>query len=592
MKQLKPQDAQFLFMEDANLASHITGISIYDQSTAPGGIVRFKDILNLAEERLHDSPIYSQKLMRLPLDMDFPYWVEDKFFEIENHVSHRRLPQPADWRQFCIQVARLHSKPMDMTRPPWEFHVIEGLNNIDDIPEGAFAIVMKMHHAAFDGTSALRFMSSIADLGPTGPALFPPAPNKIKTQTSTSPAKLVRRAAASNASSPVKFARSALKYAPALARESAMRAMGQIEKSTPAVKTRFNGEISPNRAFDSVTFDLNEFKRIAKTFGEAKVNDIVLAVVAGGLREYLGSKNELPDIPLKISAPVNLRAKDAKASDSDGNNISTIVLPIFTNIKNPVDRLNAIVSASQAAKASKSGVISRLAMEAIQHVPAPAISVLGPLLVRAEVGGDLAANAVVSNVAGPPIPLYVCGAEMIRSMAMAPIGSGLGLFIATPSYNGQISFSITTTRQIMPDTPYFMDCLRRAVQELSEATDKKLGIDGVPGQPRKTYHRTRAKGTSALKPKQTEQTAEAAVIEAPVPAAPRTKSRRKAAAPSPKKAPARKAAAETAKPATTRSPKSGSKSKTTARKSSGRKAASSTKQAGAPRKRAAKSKAP
>ena len=111
MKQLKPQDAQFLYLEDSAMAAHVTSVMICDQSTAPTQPVRFKDIMRTVEERLGDSPLFDRRLMRLPLDIDFPYWVEDQHFDIEYHVRHVRLPEPSDWRQLCIQIARAHSRP-------------------------------------------------------------------------------------------------------------------------------------------------------------------------------------------------------------------------------------------------------------------------------------------------------------------------------------------------------------------------------------------------------------------------------------------------------------------------------------------------
>ena len=137
---------------------------IYDQSSAPGGKVTFKGILDHVGSRLHVSRTFRQRLVEVPLGLDHPYWIEDPDFDLEYHVRHIALPRPGDWRQFCIQVARLHSRPLDRSRPLWEMYVIEGLDDVDGLPAGSFAIMTKIHHAAIDGVTLLEITSALHDL--------------------------------------------------------------------------------------------------------------------------------------------------------------------------------------------------------------------------------------------------------------------------------------------------------------------------------------------------------------------------------------------------------------------------------------------
>ncbi len=502
MKQLKPQDAQFLLMEDGRLASHITSIWICDQSTAPNGLVRFKEILSTVENRLGNAPLYSQKLMRLPFNVDFPYWVEDPHFDLEYHVRHNRLPEPADWRQLCIYIARLHSRPLDMSRPPWEIFVIEGLDNVEGYAPGSFAVVMKMHHAAVDGTSAQEFMFSMLDFGPQGPPIIP-ATSQRRLVRERPPAKtqLLARAAFNNAVSPLKLANAARKMAPSLAKAAARRVINRNDDKLVPPKTRFNGDVSPNRAFDAVSFDLATFRKVAATFENAKINDVVLAVCGGALRTYLKSKNELPETSLVITAPVNKRGGDGSSRESDGNNISAMSVPIYTNIANPQDRLKSIILASQAAKSAKSGLLTRVVTDLSQYVSPLALAALGPVLVANGGAGENTGNAIVSNVPGLQKQIYFCGAKIVDMYAMAPIGAGLGLFIATPSYNGRLTFNITTTRQMMPDTSFFIQCLKDALDELITIAEARQTLRATPKtRQRKTYHRTRPKKTGASAP--------------------------------------------------------------------------------------------
>ena len=163
MQQLSGQDAMFLHAELDGLPQHIGGVSIYDQSTAPGGMVRFKDIIENTTNRIRRLPILSRHLLTVPLGLDHPYWVSDGSFDPEFHIRHIALPAPGDWRQLCIQVARLHARPLDRGRPLWEMYVIEGLNNIEGYPSNCFALLLKVHHCAMDGATGTQFMNIVHD---------------------------------------------------------------------------------------------------------------------------------------------------------------------------------------------------------------------------------------------------------------------------------------------------------------------------------------------------------------------------------------------------------------------------------------------
>ena len=164
MRQLSGLDASFLYMETTNAPMHIAGLGIYDQSTAPGGKLRFKDIVENVHQRILPLPTMTQSLMTVPLELDHPYWVTDGSFDPEFHIRHLALPQPGDWRQLCILVSRLHARPLDRSRPLWELYIIEGLDNVAGVPTGSFAMFTKMHHAAIDGTSSVELSVAMHDL--------------------------------------------------------------------------------------------------------------------------------------------------------------------------------------------------------------------------------------------------------------------------------------------------------------------------------------------------------------------------------------------------------------------------------------------
>jgi len=183
MEQLSGHDASFIYLETPN--AHMAGgsLMIYDPSTAPGGKVTFKGILANLEQRLHMARSFRQKLVRVPMDLDHPYWVDDANFDLEYHVRHIALPKPGDWRQLCIQCARLVSRPLDMSRPLWEMYVIEGLDNVEGVPPGSFGVLSLGHHAAMDGTSGMEMLTAIHDLSPDA---APPPVSGSGTSTTAS----------------------------------------------------------------------------------------------------------------------------------------------------------------------------------------------------------------------------------------------------------------------------------------------------------------------------------------------------------------------------------------------------------------------
>src|SRR3954451_22653819 len=216
MKQLSGMDASFVYFETPNAPGHIFSVWIYDQSSAPGGKVTFKGILEHVRQRLHVSRTFRQRLVEVPLGLDHPYWMEDPNFDLEFHVRHIALPEPGDWRQLCIQVARLVSRPLDLERPLWELYVIEGLDNVAGIPRGCFALVTKVHHAAIDGMSGMELTTAIHDDTPI--AENPTEPDTWKPGSMPGVAELLWRAGVNNASRPAHAGRVLARAVPQLGR--------------------------------------------------------------------------------------------------------------------------------------------------------------------------------------------------------------------------------------------------------------------------------------------------------------------------------------------------------------------------------------
>jgi WS/DGAT/MGAT family acyltransferase len=468
MQQLSAQDAQFLYIETGNNLTHVMGVNIYDPSTAPGGKVRFKDIIEQVESRFNSSPVFKRRLMRLPYDFDHPYWVEDEFFDVEHHMFHGRLPEPGDWRQFCIHLSRHFSRPMDMNRPLWDMYVIEGLERIEGIPKGSYAIATRVHHAAIDGASAMHFFSALSDRDAKGTPAIDLDPIAEEPGDAPSTVTVLSRAMISNVQSPVKLASTLLRFSPAIfdTIKKALISDGSMGKKVPL--TRFNQAVSPHKMFEATVFDLEDMKLIKNSVEGATINDVVLTVCAGALRLYLEYHDELPDDPLVAIAPINARSSRRDA-EAPGNNISAMSVALPTNVADPLERLQIVRNTTQQTKAAKAGISARLMTDLTKHVPAATMAGVARLVAGGRFTAKLC-NLFISNVPGPQQPLYMNGAKLLHTFGMAPLADGMGLFIATPSYNGEMTFSIISSREIMPDIEFFRECLDASFDELFEAT--------------------------------------------------------------------------------------------------------------------------
>ena len=166
MKQMQGIDAAFVAMEHLRSPMHIGSLHIYDPSTARDQFVRFKDILAFIERRLPLAQTMRQRIVQVPLAIDYPYWINDPDFDLEYHVRHIALPKPGNWRQLNILAARIFSRPLDLSCPPWELTVIEGLDNVDGVPPGSFATLIKVHHSAIDGVSGIDLQNALHSLTP------------------------------------------------------------------------------------------------------------------------------------------------------------------------------------------------------------------------------------------------------------------------------------------------------------------------------------------------------------------------------------------------------------------------------------------
>ncbi|MEO0961793.1 MAG: wax ester/triacylglycerol synthase family O-acyltransferase [Pseudomonadota bacterium] len=471
MEQLSGMDASFLYFETKNAPMHIGSVAIYDQSTVEGGVLGFKEILKNYEARLHMSRAFRQRLAFVPANLDHPYWFEDPDFDIEFHVRHIALPHPGDWRQLCIQASRLHSRALDTNRPLWEFYVIEGLDNVEGIPKGSFAILSKVHHAIIDGVSGAEMVAAIHDLKPDAK----PTPPKEPWVPEREPLamELLARTAGHTAVQPFRLANVVARSVPALARAGLKMSTGDLKSSGPVPRTRFNGCVSPHRVFDGRSFAIDDLKFIRTTVPGATINDVVLTVCGGALRKYLADKEELPGDSLVAMTPISVRSPDKQKSA--GNQVSAMTVAIGTDIEEPMKRLEAVFEHTTNSKELTNAVGAKTMTDYTQFIPSTTAGMAARLYTGLGLANrmKLPMNCVITNVPGPNVPLYMTGARLVTQFGTGPILDGMGLIMPVFSYGGQITISITSCREMVPDPAFFADCIQESFDELMAAAKKR-----------------------------------------------------------------------------------------------------------------------
>ena len=499
MQQLQGMDASFVALETRNSPMHIGSILIYNPETAPGGFVRFKDILSFIESRLQLSTTMRQRLVRVPFDLDYPYWIEDPDFDLEYHVRHVALPEPGDWRQLCIQAARIFARPLDLDRPPWEITVVEGLDNVEGIPKGCYAYITKVHHSAIDGMSGIDLMEATHTLRPDQPP--PDTPDNWKPEKLPSPVELLGRSYMSAITNPMKQLEVAAKAAPGLAKALKGLAAKDFDVSTEMIapKTRFNRKISPHRVVEGVSVPLAEIKATRAAAEGAKVNDVFLSIIGGAMRRYLEDKGELPKKTLTAMAPISVRSKDEK--NAMGNQVAAMIAPLGTHIADPVERLAWVHKRTMNSKAMTDALGARNMTEMSKASPALFMALGAQLYSRlslANRGVGPVFTTVVTNVPGPPIPIYSAGARMESMMGLLCLTDGLGLGHVVQSYTDEASIAFTADREMMPDPEFYRECIEKSFEELREAA-KTVGktASKVSGE---TPNKPKAPRKGATKP--------------------------------------------------------------------------------------------
>ena len=480
MRQLTSLDAQFLALENDRHVGHVGSLAILDPATAPGGEVTCRSIRRLIRERLPALPPLRWRVRKVPLGLDYPYWVEDPDFDLDYHVRELALPRPGSDRQLAAQVARIVSRPLDRARPLWELYVVEGLQS------GLVGVLTKIHHAVVDGMSGAEVMGLLLDLEPTpsaagGASGAPPAsagePGELEmlARGAAGAAKYPLRVLRGLPSAALHAAEAPAVFSPIPGATTASRLVGRAagllgsdvieHPELRAPRTSFSGRVSPHRRFAFGQLSLDEVKAVKRSFG-VTVNDVMVTLCAGAVRRWLVDHDELPGEPLVAQIPVSVRTREQRGTF--GNRILLMRAPLFTDEADPVRRLERTHAALLEMKDRHRALPAELLQDANHFIPPAVFSRAARLSFRVASGraGRPNWNLVISNVPGPQFPLYMAGARLVANYPVSVITDGMGLNITVMSYCGSLDFGLVADRDQMPDLASLLDGLSAALDEL------------------------------------------------------------------------------------------------------------------------------
>jgi len=477
MKQLTGLDGAFLAMETHAVFGHVGSVCVLDPKTAPEDFT-LEYLTRSIEERLPLVPLFRRRLAEVPFGLDQPWWIDDPDFDIEFHVRELALPRPGSDRQLADQVARLHGRPLDRSRPLWELYLISGL------PDGHVAIYNKIHHSAVDGVSGGDILSALLDLTPKGRETPVPA-EPFTGEQPPGALSLLARSAASALRQPAhavrvagRLARSAPGMATAFRGPLAGLLPGPVARllsgdtASPllpgatlrAPRTPFNAPVTPHRRWAFTELSLDDVKTVRRAAG-LTVNDVVMALCAGALRRWLLDHDVLPEAPLVAAVPVSIRTDDQRGAM--GNQVSMMMAALPAHLGAPVDRLAAVHVAMLAAKEQHDAIPARLLADVSQFAMPVLANQAWRLSARLRLFERVAPyNLIISNVPGPDVPLYLAGAELLAYYPVSAIFDGNGLNITVMSYRGTLYFGLVACRELMPGLDDLAEYLRAELEEL------------------------------------------------------------------------------------------------------------------------------
>jgi len=480
MQPLDGLDAAFLSLETPTTPLHVGAVIVLDPPEGARSLfspsTRFAQIRRVIAQRLHMVGPLRQRALRVPFGLQHPVWVDDPDFELDDHLSRASLPSPGGRAELDAFVARAMSRPLDPDRPLWEMYVVEGLAG------DRAALIAKVHHAILDGVSGASILAAFLDLNPRPRTIAMPG-GQWDPDPLPGNAQLLRYAASTLPQQP-SLALSALNAGvEAIAdlgmhnRELASRGTSSPPGLFSAPRTSLNGAVSNRKRFSSLSQPLDDAKLVRRVFG-CTVNDVILAGVAGGLRQVLRARGEVVERPLVAMVPVSTRpgGEDAVL----GNQVSAMLVSLATDVEDPAQRLSTIAASTRVAKEQEQLHRGRLVGNLAQIAAPGLVARLARAMAGTKIFDRLRPpfNVLVSGVQGPDFGLFCAGSRVAAMFPVGPLTEGVGLNLTIFSYLGELHFGLLACRKLLPE----LDDLALAIDDaLGELVACALDAQGATG---------------------------------------------------------------------------------------------------------------
>ncbi|MFT4088426.1 MAG: wax ester/triacylglycerol synthase family O-acyltransferase [Gordonia sp. (in: high G+C Gram-positive bacteria)] len=470
MDRLSGLDASFLYLETPSQVMNVAAILQIDPSTIPGGY-SFEALRTEMGRRVTGLPALRRKLTDSLTNIDHPVWVEDTDFDIKRHVHRIAIPSPGRVQEMAQMCSHLIGQQLDRKKPLWDLWVMEGMQ------QGRVALMLRMHHATVDGATVADILGELATTSPEPPPLDP---DLVATQSGEAPRAEMAVGGAVNyfLQRPVAALKLIPKALPVpFSWISKVRSGEGMPAPFLAPRTRFNAPLTPQRSIALGQIPLADVKAIKDHYG-VKMNDVVLAMTAGALREYLGNHDELPDEPLVGLVPVSVRGVEEKDLVVSGTNkVTGMFTRLPTDVADPVERIKVAGVYANQAKAHHQEIDANLLRSFAEFAPGNTLGALMRVYSdrRLSVLHPPIFNTIVSNVAGPAFDMYFLGGKVEAVFPLAPIFHGLGLNITVFSADGKLNVGLLTCTELAPDIWDLCRGFDTQVEELREAMAADAG---------------------------------------------------------------------------------------------------------------------
>ncbi|MDQ1697368.1 MAG: diacylglycerol O-acyltransferase / wax synthase [Frankiaceae bacterium] len=461
-EQLTGMDAAFLALESPQMPMHVVGVLLLDPAGGEGfSVDRLRQVV---DQRLHLMPPFCRRLVDGPLALDKPYWHYESAIELDDHVFAAQVPAPGDLHALGDLVGAIATERLDRSRPLWELHIAGGL------ADGRVALIAKVHHSTLYGAAGAEFIAELLDLSPevtepaeradVGPAPAPPGP-----------AEMAGRSVVAQLRRPWSIAR--LVVTGGRNAWGTVRSVGGVvnrhgRSALPALapRTLISGTPTDRRIAAFAAMSLDDAKAVKDAAG-VKLNDVVLAVVAMAVRRYLEARDAVPERAVVAGVPVNA----GEGESSGTNTLATMLVPLPMEVLDPKSLLTAVHRATVGAKEFTSALGPTAIAELAEITPPAALSVVNWLTRSLGLTAmqPTLTNFIVSNVVGPPIPLYLAGALVDAVFPLGPLLPGAGMNITVLSNLDRLDVGVMACPDLVDDVWELTESMPQCLAELAEA---------------------------------------------------------------------------------------------------------------------------